>query len=584
MNNEWLFLAATLLAWLGWALVALTAYRLVTRILFPVGPSGTFAQLLPTAAAGGLCLIVGYAFSGNTGTPVHGLRLPVVWLVMPFTGWASLFCLGYSIQRLYVATIERAAKSEVAVGRARQLAVSAAGWLVGAVAMFALLKLNGDLETITVIKGAIELSSTVAVGLIALFLAAFLAMGAAARATKSRSVGKAVASHILLILGSVIFGIPFLWALITSFKEDRDMSSPTGLVWIPRVQQTVPYRDPEDPLYALKVDSLSAEGSILQRLPDGTVKVELQRPMSLLGQTRVVQPSALTEIDKQIPLVTGKFKKVLIEGEVIHELEDGRREVKILNPPSLAGQKFDANPTDVDPVRKVGLRWQNYPEALEYLPTETDFGLVYLKNTIALVLLSVLGTVLSSSLVAYGFSRLKFPGRKLAFGVLLSTMMLPAAVTLMPTFLIFKSMGWIDTLLPIWVPTFFAGAFNVFLLRQFFMTIPMELEDASKIDGCSYLRSYWTVMLPQVKPALAVITVLTFVGVWNNFMGPLIYLNSPEKMTISYALQLYQGDRFGEPGLLMAFATMGMLPVILLFFFAQRYFIEGVTLSGFGGR
>ena len=163
-------------------------------------------------------------------------------------------------------------------------------------------------------------------------------------------------------------------------------------------------------------------------------------------------------------------------------------------------------------------------------------------------------------------------------------MMLPAAVTLLPTFLIFKYMGWIDTLYPLWVPAFFAGAFNVFLLRQFFMTVPKELEDASKIDGCSYFGTFWRVMMPQIKPALAVIAIWTFMGVWNNFMGPLVYINSPEHMPVAYAVQLYQGQRGGEPGLLMAFATMAMLPVLALFFFAQKYFIEGVTLSGLGGR
>jgi len=162
--------------------------------------------------------------------------------------------------------------------------------------------------------------------------------------------------------------------------------------------------------------------------------------------------------------------------------------------------------------------------------------------------------------------------------------MLPGAVTLMPQFLLYRSLGWIDTLLPLWVPTFFAGAFNVFLLRQFFSQIPAELEDAGKIDGASVLRTFWTIMLPQIKPALAVVAIWTFMGAWNNFMGPLLYINTPENMPLSYALQLFQSERGGEPGLMMAFATLTILPVLALFFFAQRYFIEGVTLSGLGGR
>ena len=135
-----------------------------------------------------------------------------------------------------------------------------------------------------------------------------------------------------------------------------------------------------------------------------------------------------------------------------------------------------------------------------------------------------------------------------------------------------------------WAPSFFAAAFNVFLLRQFFMGIPKELEDASRIDGCSFFGTYWRIMLPMVKPALAAVTIMTFIGAWKDFMNPLIYISSPEKMPLSYVLQLFNSSHGGEPGMLMAATTMVMLPVIVLFFFTQRYFIEGVTLSGLGGR
>ena len=134
------------------------------------------------------------------------------------------------------------------------------------------------------------------------------------------------------------------------------------------------------------------------------------------------------------------------------------------------------------------------------------------------------------------------------------------------------------------MPTFFAGAFNVFLLRQFFKTIPMELEDAAKIDGCSYFRTLFQVMMPQIKPVLAAISIWTFMGAWNNFMGPLIYVSTPQNMPIAYALQMFQGERGNEFALMMAFATLATIPTVLLFFFAQRYFIEGVQLSGLGGR
>ena len=226
----------------------------------------------------------------------------------------------------------------------------------------------------------------------------------------------------------------------------------------------------------------------------------------------------------------------------------------------------------------------NYVEALMYLPPETYYGWTFLKNSLILTILSVLGTVLSSSMVAYSFARLKWPGREGWFKVMLVTMMIPGAVTLMPQFLIFRSLGWIDTLRPLWVPAFFGSAFNIFLLRQFFLGIPNELEDAAKIDGCGPFATYWKVMLPQVKPALAAIAIMAVLAAWNNFQGPLIYLSSPEQMPMAYGLQLYQQDHAGEPGLMMAASTMVVLPIVVLFFFSQRYFIEGVSLSGLGGR
>jgi multiple sugar transport system permease protein len=228
--------------------------------------------------------------------------------------------------------------------------------------------------------------------------------------------------------------------------------------------------------------------------------------------------------------------------------------------------------------------WSNYPDALNYLPKDTHFGLVTLGNTLIIAVMSVAGTVLSSSLVAFGFARLRWPGRDWLFGILLATMMLPDAVTMMPRFLIFRDLHWIDTLLPLWAPAWFGSAFNIFLLRQFFMGIPKELEDAARIDGCTPLRTYWSVMLPLVKPALAAVAIMTFLGAWKDFLGPLIYISSPEKMPLSYVLQLYNAAHGGEPALLMAATTLVILPVIVLFFFTQRYFIEGVSLTGIGGR
>lgn len=230
--------------------------------------------------------------------------------------------------------------------------------------------------------------------------------------------------------------------------------------------------------------------------------------------------------------------------------------------------------------------WSNYPRAFNFLEVSlgrisTGFGSLFLLNTLQVTALSMAGMIFSCSLVAYSFARLRWPGRDVLFMVLLGTMMLPDAVTMIPRFLIFKQLGWVDTLLPLWVPSLFAGsAFSVFLLRQFLLTIPSELEDAAKIDGCGYFTIYWRIMLPLIKPALAALAIMHFLSTWNDFMGPLIYISSPEKMTGSYALRLFQSAGSGEWALLLAASTMWTIPVVLLFFFAQRAFIEGIAMTG----
>ena len=222
--------------------------------------------------------------------------------------------------------------------------------------------------------------------------------------------------------------------------------------------------------------------------------------------------------------------------------------------------------------------WRNYPSALTYVP----FGR-YLQNTLIICALSVFGTLLSSSLVAFSFSKIRWPGRNIAFLILLSTLMLPGQVTMIPIFAIFKSLHWIDTIKPLVVPAFFGSAFFIFLLRQFFMTIPLELSDAAKIDGCSEFDIYWRVILPLSKPALATVALFAFIGSWNDFLGPLIYLNSETKYTLSLGLQQFVSQHGAEWSMLMAASTVMTIPIIVLFFFAQRTFIQGITLTGIKG-
>lgn len=502
-----------------------------------------------------------------------GFALPLIWPVTSFWLWATFAGIAMAVARFFQSLTALSADEKKAK------LMSGATWIFVALIGYGLAKLTDDIR-FTLVKGALPMTPVILTLFLILAAGSVISMVAIGRSAIAAGRAQAVAAQGALLIGTIIFGLPFAFLVITSFKEDRDMSSANGIVWIPKVQETVPYMDKKNPLYETESDGQRVEGTIIEELPDGTVRIDIAKPLAIRGTTIVVDRAKAKEIPRQIPVVTAKVDGVAMRGKVIENMDDGRQVVQF-----DSGKVVTFNPTETEPVRNVGLRYQNYTEALSFMPPETKNGLVYLKNTLILVVLSVLGTLLSSSVVAYAFSRLKFPGKEKLFTLLLATLMLPAAVTLLPQFLIFKKLGWIDTLLPLWVPAFFASAFNVFLLRQFFMSVPMELEDAAKMDGCSYLRTFWSVLLPQVKPALAVVAIWTFMGAWNNFIGPLIYINSPEQMPLSYALQLFQSDRgLGEPGLLMAFATLTMLPVLALFFFAQKYFIEGVSLSGLGGR
>jgi multiple sugar transport system permease protein len=219
----------------------------------------------------------------------------------------------------------------------------------------------------------------------------------------------------------------------------------------------------------------------------------------------------------------------------------------------------------------------NFAEALRLVPFYQ-----YTVNTVIVVSLVVFGTLLSCSFTAYGFARLRAPGRDAIFLVLLATIMLPTTVTLVPTYIMFNYLGWINSLSPLIVPAFFGVPFFIFLLRQFYLTIPQELEDAARIDGASYFRIWWSIMLPLSKPALATVAVFTFVATYNDFFGPLIYLTDESKWTIAVALSYFNGSpRIGpQMNLLMAATAMAAVPSILVFLFAQRYFVRGIVLSG----
>ncbi|MCY3708239.1 MAG: carbohydrate ABC transporter permease [Caldilineaceae bacterium] len=209
-------------------------------------------------------------------------------------------------------------------------------------------------------------------------------------------------------------------------------------------------------------------------------------------------------------------------------------------------------------------------------------------NSVLIVVLTTFGTLITASLVAYSFARFDYRGRDVLFMITLSTMMLPAQVTLIPQFVLFYKLGWVNTHLPLWVPHWFGGgAFAIFLMRQFFLTLPRDLDEAALIDGAGYFRIFWSILLPLCKPVLATLAIITIIASWSDFLGPLIYLNTPEKFTVSVGLQFFNAvpEVGGEPmqHLLMAACVMSMVPIILMFFFGQRFFVQGIVMSGIKG-
>lgn len=255
----------------------------------------------------------------------------------------------------------------------------------------------------------------------------------------------------------------------------------------------------------------------------------------------------------------------------------------------------------------VSTSLKTLPETLAYPPTwipdpvvpgnyvdvihseKSNFPL-WTRNTLIIALLGVAGTTISSALVAYGFSKVKFRGRGVLFALMLSTMMIPFPVTMVALFSIFRWLGdttsiaWLGTFKPLWVPAWFGSAFNIFLLRQFFMTIPHDLSEAARIDGCSELKIFWTIILPLARPALTVVALFSFMGIWNDFLGPLVYLQRPEQFTLALGLQSFQSQHSGTTwNQLMAASVMVVLPVLVLFFLAQKTFIEGIATTGMKG-
>ncbi len=237
-----------------------------------------------------------------------------------------------------------------------------------------------------------------------------------------------------------------------------------------------------------------------------------------------------------------------------------------------------AQPFSIQNMIPKPVQWENYAAAMKTVP----FG-TYFRNTLILCVLNVVGAVFSSAVVAYGFARLQFRGREILFMVMISTMALPMQVTMIPVFTLFRKLGMYGTLLPLIVPAFFGNPFFIFLLRQFFLTIPEDLAEAARIDGAGEGRIFFGIMLPLARPALATCSLFQFLRTWNDFFGPLLYVNDPSKYTVAYGLQQFMSSYNSEWAQLMAGACIFAIPIIILFFLAQKTFIQGISTTGSKG-
>jgi ABC-type glycerol-3-phosphate transport system permease component len=225
-----------------------------------------------------------------------------------------------------------------------------------------------------------------------------------------------------------------------------------------------------------------------------------------------------------------------------------------------------------------GLTWENYQEVLSN--PNAPF-LLFFRNSVIIAFVSTLGVMISSSLVAYAFARLKFRGRDQLFMLLLSTMMLPGIVTMIPQYVLWKYLGWIDTFYPMTIPAFFGGgAYNIFLLRQFLMGIPRDIDEAALIDGANHATIFWKLLIPNMGPAMATVGIFAFIYNWKDFMGPLVILNSPEHQTLELGLATYRALNQNQWELLMAGSVLVMIPIMVLFFLGQRYFVKGIVMTG----
>ncbi len=353
-----------------------------------------------------------------------------------------------------------------------------------------------------------------------------------------------LSAHVVLLLASFVLLLPLGWMLSTSLKQSG-LGLSRGIEWLPWKE--------------------------VQRTDGGERQVVvLAAQVRLSGRSETMEVSIKSLADR-----SAQTTVYLPEGAFAGEVLAYR-----VRPVTSGETAAAAEWTPEDTVhRRLAPYWKNYSEALEKMRFWEG-----LSNSVAVTFLGTLGTLLSCSLVGYGFARFRFPGREALFMVMLSGMMLPPVVTMIPIYLLFRELHWIDTLLPLFMPAWLGtNAFAVFLFRQYFMTVPFDLDDAARIDGCTFLGIYWRILLPLSRPVIATVAIFCFTGYWLDFMGPLVYLNSIPKFTLTLGLYMFKGAYETQWPYLMAATLVVSLPCMLLFIAGQRYFVRGVVMSGLKG-
>ena len=337
------------------------------------------------------------------------------------------------------------------------------------------------------------------------------------RGIKGQELILKVITTFMLGAGSIFIITPFLYMVSTSLKDVNQLRS-NPLAIIPTESKMVSIAGKEEPLYAVTIDGVKKEMALVKNLPE--------------GKGIFVDPADPTV---QYTMVIKEQKE----------------------------------------LRVIETHWENYPEALNSVPFNR-----YILNTLLITFVSMVGMLFSCSLVAYGFSRFRAPWLNTLFLVLLSTIMLPGQVRLIPMYVFFQKIGWVDTFLPLLVPAFFANAYDVFLLRQFILTIPLEMDEAARIDGANPLQILLYIILPQARPAIIAVSIFHFLWAWNDFYEPLIYLHSRSNWTMAIGLQTFDALYTVNTHLIMAASLVMIIPPIVLFFLAQKVFTQGVVFSG----